>query len=292
MAATGIVALWNTCVGAFDLVAYGEHYEMEHQIIHAQLEVERVQLILWGEWVRLSNVGRGHPCPHLVIDSRLNRPEIRGHVMSILRCIENIFDDANALSEKYGLKKEVAGAIDDGSFLGQTEQSSAKVFGRGRQSSLGSIFRRVYSSVKKRSRDRQQTMPLMPETTWGSAWVITDKVKFLRMVAEIRAFNHGLACLFPDLTPKAANRLREEIEASGETRFVQLRMGIEVFTRDESLGALTCGLYVTSWASCRSASVYWEGGEGDFGSLWDEEYRGFVQIPHDALGKPLTWRNA
>ena len=83
--AVSMVTVWNSCVQAFDTIASGRRSGMDYEIIRVKLEVERIRLLTWGETVNLSKVPRGHPEPYLVIDSRLNREEIKDTVFATFR---------------------------------------------------------------------------------------------------------------------------------------------------------------------------------------------------------------
>ncbi|KAL1914536.1 uncharacterized protein VTP21DRAFT_8161 [Calcarisporiella thermophila] len=213
--AISMVTLWNNCVQAFDIIVQSRHYGMDYEIARVKLEVERTRLLTWGETVGLSNVQLGQPDPDLVIDSRLNRPEMWHTVMQLLGCIQHVFNDTNLLQKKYGLKQEPTSNIYDPSLPEKTRHLLAEDRS---QFILESVFKRAYASLQKSAKEYQQTTSMRRK----AAWAINDRAKFLSLIAEIRGFNDSLVSLFPDLKSRTAIRLREDIEASEEIRSLQL----------------------------------------------------------------------
>jgi len=209
--AVGMVALWNNCVQAFDVVAAGRRYGHDYEVIRVKLEVERIRLLAWGEAVGLAQVQKADSNPVPLIDDRLNKENMRTTVLRLLGCIEHIFKDSNALERKYGLKPESLRRGEDAISL--TDIST-----EGNQFILGSIFKHTYENLQKSAKNYSQNTPFKRKVTWA----ISDRSKFLALVGEIKGFNDSLVSLFPDVTHKANRAIHEEIDTSDEIRSLQL----------------------------------------------------------------------
>ncbi|KAG8810143.1 hypothetical protein FRC17_003072, partial [Serendipita sp. 399] len=221
--AVSMVTLWNTCVQAFDVVASGKTYGYDYEVARVKLEVERIRLLAWGEAVGLASVQRETPDPSTIIDARLNREAMRDTVLRLLGCIQHVFNDTNALQRKYGLKQEVSSSSPATIEGITTSLQQSLVVGISSDTQqqhliLGSIFKRAYTSLQKSAKEYQDNTPFRRKTKWA----ISDKAKFLRLIAEIKGFNDSLVHLFPDVMSKTNNTLREDIDNSDEIRSLQL----------------------------------------------------------------------
>lgn len=209
--AISMVTAWNACVQAFDTVSSARRIGFDHEIIQVKLEVERVRLLAWGEMVGLAIVQPGQSDPDRILDPRLNREDMRGTILKLLGCIQHVFNDTESLQRKYGLKRDIGATTGDSS-------STLMISPNDGQLVLSSIFKRAYTSLQKSAMVYQQKTPLKLKARWA----IGDRTKFLDLVAEIRGFNDSLVSLFPDITSKTAERLREDIDASDEVDSLQL----------------------------------------------------------------------
>lgn len=177
--AFGILSTWKTCVQVFDIVVQSREYAKDFETCRIKLEVERIRLMAWGDAIGLN----GTP------DERL-----QGHclqvVLQVLGGIQHIFENSDALRNKYGL----------------IEQSSPELQGK-----LPLWLRKASAGFKKASTQRQRASTVRLKTLW----VIHDRTKFLKMVTDVRDFNDSLRDLFPDLGIRDA--LRRELQARNVT---------------------------------------------------------------------------
>jgi ankyrin repeat protein len=193
---------------------------MDYEILRVKLEVERIRLLTWGEVVGLSDAQLDETNSRILIDQRLVREGVRSTVEELLGCIEYVFANAETLQRKYGLKEEPSQSI-------ESPGSAFQVGGLGdNQPVLGSIFGRAYAGMRKSAKEIQQAAPFKRKVTW----VISDKEKFSKLIAEIRGFNDSLESLFPDITRKAASKMLGEIGESNGIRDLQL---LQQATADE-----------------------------------------------------------
>lgn len=212
--ALGLVATWNVCVQAFDIVASGKRYGMDYEIARVKLEVERIRLFTWGETVGLADVQSGQANASISIDSRLVKEDVRSTVMRLLGCVEHVFSNAKSLRKTYGLKEEPFSPTQ----LEALQLSPSASTTEASHPILGSIFKRAYTGLRAAARENQQSASLKRKTTWS----ISDKGKFLALIAEIRGFNDSLERLFPDIMKRSSGKILSEIEVSDEIRPLQL----------------------------------------------------------------------
>lgn len=97
----GVAALWKTCVQVFDVVESGQRYGMDYELLRVKLDVERVRLLSWGEAIGLSDdysnlqgAGPSRPSLALRMDSRLQSENVNRAVISLLGCIQHLFENS------------------------------------------------------------------------------------------------------------------------------------------------------------------------------------------------------
>ncbi|KAK4451186.1 small glutamine-rich tetratricopeptide repeat-containing protein 2 [Podospora aff. communis PSN243] len=219
----GVAALWKTCVQVYEIVDSSRQFGMESEILSVKFEVERVRLICWGDVIGLQSLVSGeNPAPTALADPRLNRAEIRTAVVRLLGCIQHSFENTSRLQDQYGLQPSTV-APDAGPSL--TVSQTDRI--------LSSVFKRAYDNLRRVAGDRQRDTPLTRRTIWA----IRDRNKFLALVAELRGFNDSLESLFPDARAKAAEAMRNDIEAADGIRELQL---LQEATAGENNGVSEC----------------------------------------------------
>ncbi|GFF38100.1 predicted protein [Aspergillus udagawae] len=188
-----VATAWKTCVQIFEIVDTSRKYGWDYEVLRIKLEVERVRLLVWGDAVGLAGLNNSQIIP----DPRLRSREIQTMVMRVLGCIQNIFENSEALQNKYGLRP--------------TSRSPA------------SIFKSEYNTLLRSAKERQRSTNLTRKTlTRKTLWAVHDKRKFQSMVAEIKRFNENLKTLFPDVKIKAAETMRQDIGRSDQIQDLRL----------------------------------------------------------------------
>ncbi|KAK0654909.1 prion-inhibition and propagation-domain-containing protein [Cercophora newfieldiana] len=204
----GVAALWKTCVQIYEIVDSSRQYGMESEILSVKFEVERVRLICWGDAVGLQSLVSNDPASATASDPRLQRVEIRTAVVRLLGCIQQAFEDTSRLQERYGLQPSTASPVTAGVNLPVTQTDRI----------LSGVFKRAYENLRRVASDRQRDTPVTRRTIWA----VRDRNKFLALIAELRGFNDSLESLFPDAQAKAAQAMRNDIEAAEGIRELQL----------------------------------------------------------------------
>jgi hypothetical protein len=190
-----VATAWKTCVQIFEIVDTSRKYGWDYEVLRIKLEVERVRLLAWGEAMGLAGLNNSQIIP----DPRLRSREIQSMVMRVLGCIQNIFENSEALQNKYGLRPSASH---------KDKQVDL----------LQSIFKREYNTLLRLAKERQRSMNLARKTLWA----VHDKRKFQSMVAEIKGFNENLETLFPDVKIKAAEAMRQDIGRSDQIQYLRL----------------------------------------------------------------------
>jgi tetratricopeptide (TPR) repeat protein len=228
--AIGVAAMWQTAVAVYELVDSSRQYGMDYEILNVKFEVERVRLVCWGDAVGLkslvvsgnsneparSSMLGGTPAPsdpNAKLDPRLNRDEIRTAVLRLLGCIQHAFENTTVLQERYGLQP-VTGQVP----AGVLESGEAGLPPSQTQRILQGVFKRAYENLRRVARDRQRDTPLARRTVWA----VRDRNKFTALVAELRGFNDSLESLFPDAQARAAEAMRNDIDAAVGVRELAL----------------------------------------------------------------------
>ena len=212
----GVAALWETCVQIFDVVESGRRYGMDYELLRVKLEVERIRLFNWGEAIGLSDIVNGSNIgtagPSRVFTA--SRQDVRlwkedGTVMTLLGCIQHLFENSEQMQSKYGLQPATPRV--------GTQDTSA-IANSSNQSVLGAVFRKSYESLKRNARERQRTTTMTRRTIWA----IHDKKKFQAMVVELRGLNDSLESLFPGSRNKIVEVMRVDVNASENIVELQL----------------------------------------------------------------------
>lgn len=123
----------------FDIVDTGNHYGVDYEIFRVKLEVERIRLLEWGNAVGFGIAEQNTS----KLDARLERAEMRGTVLRLLGCVHHVFDEAERLQERYGLR-QITPAQHDNEL---------------RMLPLASIFKRAYEPLLKSSKIASSTHP-------------------------------------------------------------------------------------------------------------------------------------
>ena len=95
----GLAALFETCLRGFELFEQSKDFGRSYIILMTRLDAQKLLFIIWGETVGLSRANRSKTLD-LNEDTRTARL-IQRH----LECIRMIFEDADQLCSKYGVKK-------------------------------------------------------------------------------------------------------------------------------------------------------------------------------------------
>ena len=59
----GVVPAWENCVQVFEIIDLENRYFMDYEVLCDKLEVERIQPLVWGEAVGLSEAELSNPIP-------------------------------------------------------------------------------------------------------------------------------------------------------------------------------------------------------------------------------------
>jgi hypothetical protein len=128
-----VATAWKTCVQIFEIVDTSRKYGWDYEVLRIKLEVERVRLLAWGEAVGLAGLNNSQIIP----DPRLRSREIQSMVMGVFGCIQNIFENSEALQNKYGLRP--------------SESHKDK-----QVDLLRSVFKREYNTLLRSAKERQR----------------------------------------------------------------------------------------------------------------------------------------
>ncbi|KAK7179647.1 TPR domain containing protein [Paraphaeosphaeria sporulosa] len=196
----GIVALWKTCVDAFEVVDSSRNHGMEYELLRVKLEVERIRLHSWG-----NAIGLGEDDDNTFSDPRLKRRELADTVVQVLGCIHQLFENSNNLQNKYGLRPW---AVNTQDMLSSPQG----------QPILGAVFKKAYEALRKNARERQTTTRMSRKTMWA----IRDKQKFHTLIVEIKGFNDNLESLFVGSRARITEVIREDVESSASMEELHL----------------------------------------------------------------------
>lgn len=196
----GVVALWNACVQAFDVVDSSRKYGLDYELLRTRLEVEKFRLDKWGVAIGLRDADDNST--ELSPDSPLFTDRASGLVRQLLGHIQHIFDNSDRLQSTYGLKRseEDSAAVDQ-----------PRLF-------LATIFKKPYAKLQRDARERQRSANIGRRTLWA----ISDKSKFQVLVADVKGLIDSLENLFPGSKSKIAEDLRQDILHSADVAELQL----------------------------------------------------------------------
>jgi hypothetical protein len=74
-----LVALFKTCIEAFDYIQSGKSFSRDYRLLQVKLDVEKTRLLIWGDEVGLQD---GAPS-----SSRFRMPQVQRTIHNILNCI-------------------------------------------------------------------------------------------------------------------------------------------------------------------------------------------------------------
>jgi hypothetical protein len=144
----------------------------------------------------------------------LEEEEVRSAAMHLLGRLRGVFENPDTLERDYGLRQVSKSA--SGSHL-------QSVSLRGVGSSTSPIFKRVYGNAISLAADHDQQTAADKATKW----VIVDKKKFLRMIAEIKGLNDNLHSLKWHLKQHTMREIYDDIN---ETRDVKVLKFLQAAT--------------------------------------------------------------
>jgi Prion-inhibition and propagation len=201
---SGLIPLYKVCLQLFDLVEAGRTQGTDLEILSTMLEIERVRLCIWGQTVGLVSADGNSLDAHFSteLDGRLEDRRISSAVSDVLACMKRIFEDSDALKQKYGLQK-----------VGDVANSMV-IRGESGRIALRTTFKRTLERFNS-SISNQHNTNLISSTKW----IIVDKRRFEILVDDLRDFNDSLSSLLPDIDSftrqEIATVISESVDADG-----------------------------------------------------------------------------
>ncbi|KAL9620740.1 MAG: hypothetical protein Q9160_004753 [Pyrenula sp. 1 TL-2023] len=156
-----LAALFKACVEAFDLIQASRNQEVDFKKLKLRLHIEKCRLYIWGDSMGLTD-DTAHPNRIRLIDE-FRFPEV---VREILEVIFQLFNDSFKIRDKYGCRQATSDEL-----LLEADQ-------HGPISSLAASFSNFVI--------RASQFPNTSRTTQNIAWIIHDRKKFGKLVAEIK----------------------------------------------------------------------------------------------------------
>ena len=202
----GVVSLWKTCVGVFDVVGSSKTYGLDYEVPLVELEVERIRLLTWGNAAGLDESQPADGSRRRSSHSRFRVENVRNAVLSLLGYMQNVFEDSARLQTRYGLRRTEEIPEDKAN----SSSNSLMV--------LRGIFRTAYGPLRRSAKERQHSTPVTGKATRA----IYDQRKFKTMVEDVKGLNDSLEALFPDIKLKVTQEMRDDIDQSEEAESLGL----------------------------------------------------------------------
>ncbi|PWW72110.1 hypothetical protein C7212DRAFT_230471, partial [Tuber magnatum] len=175
----GVVGLFNTALEVFDYVQSAAAFGSTHEVLQVKIEVEKVRLLIWGQWIGLDGSAdqRGD-----AVNEVLDREYLKTAVAGLLVCFVKILEDSEGLRDRYGLVPRVDPGTGTGVEMENLDQQL-----------LGSTFKRTYDKFRGNPSRRQRDSTLALRMRWA----VADERRFRRLVEELKAINDSLNHLLP-----------------------------------------------------------------------------------------------
>ena len=172
--AIAILALSKDCVELLSYISVAQSLGRDYCILNTKIDLERAYLLRWATRLKLAT-------PHY--DRRLDDPLIGDPIISTLTAIQNLFQDASILKERYGLQ-EVQHYMESSTPSSDLSISAKRGFSFREQFERLSLVTR--EEVAKRS------------TFKKIRWAVHDKAKFEVLITDLSYFATRVNDLVPE----------------------------------------------------------------------------------------------
>ncbi|KFZ17767.1 hypothetical protein V502_04416 [Pseudogymnoascus sp. VKM F-4520 (FW-2644)] len=99
--ALGVLALFSTCVEAFNIVVSTKECSQDYEELSALLGLQRLRFEIWGESVGLPS-GRFNSQPKIPYNSSLDLPQVRPDIQRALENIRQLLGSVTTIDGRYG----------------------------------------------------------------------------------------------------------------------------------------------------------------------------------------------
>jgi Prion-inhibition and propagation len=200
LGAVGLAGLFSACVEYFVYVDTGRSYGRDLKILITKLEVEKTQLLIWGDAVGVLKPSGGDR------NSQIDRPWVTETIERILGCIQKIFADTSKKESSYGLEPISFPLLAD-------QNPTARV-----STNRMRVFESSYSQFKARSNTSQRQTSIVAKARWA----IHDRSKFQTMVSDLKELIDGLMDITPSIQPRAREMVQADINSLSNVASVRL----------------------------------------------------------------------
>ncbi|KAE8447329.1 hypothetical protein EG329_010887 [Mollisiaceae sp. DMI_Dod_QoI] len=214
---TGIktcIALFNLCVGLYDLIDRGGSYAKGHSGLATKLDVEKFRLLAFGEVLQIVDT----PTPARPTNNITTsiKPETWNLIERVLCSMKEVFDDVKALDKNYGLKEMKAV---------KSKKATSDLVAA---SSWTGPFAATFQRYQARILNVQKAASL----TTKARWAIHDGDKFKSLVEKLHGWNDDLDNILGSIQKIGLQRLIIEHEFQMMTEEDDLRTIEEVTAND------------------------------------------------------------
>lgn len=193
--------LFTTCIDCWELFDNARLSDKQYELLAIKLEVEKTRLLIWGD---AQGILEERPS-----EAFIRRSSIHSVVHRILKCINTVFEDSNALVERYGVVRVDGPAIE--------------AVAEHKLVTLSSRQMNRFRSVKKRLRITKREEPAI-SLVKGARWAVKDRQRFSDLVDDLRQYIDGLKAITETSQgPQEGRRMiYEEIQTLPDTADVEL----------------------------------------------------------------------
>ncbi|KAI3395293.1 hypothetical protein diail_1491 [Diaporthe ilicicola] len=176
--AVALVGTFKDCIDVFGMIAAARSLTDDAKIIRTKFDVEKMLLLQWAD-----RIGLVEPESY---DRRLDDPDLKRTIASVLECIKRLLSDGTALKDRYGLVDYHEARHDpifDACDKLETAASSKRL-----QRFIESFHKLTLSTDVPRREHSVSTR---------FKWVVRDKEKFASLMEELSYFISRLNALIP-----------------------------------------------------------------------------------------------
>ncbi|CZR53604.1 uncharacterized protein PAC_03484 [Phialocephala subalpina] len=204
------VALFNLCVGIYDLVDRGGSYGKDYTNLITKLDVEKFRLLTFGETTQL--IGFDTTIQTTPNRSNFNmvasiQPQTWELIARVLCSIKQVFDDMKSVDKRYGLKQVKVVSV---------KGASSDLI---TSSSPSGPFKDIFQAFQARI----TTVQTQEKMTNKARWAIYDGEKFKKLIERLHSWNDGLYNILGSIQKMGSYRLILEYELRKLTEIEDVR---------------------------------------------------------------------
>lgn len=206
----GLPAALNGCLQWFEYVQVGRNFGEDFAKCLLRLELAKLNLCMWSHAIGLSKDSVPEAKIQIPGDDYHSAEKTRKLIELTLEAVQNCFENAAKLSDRYKLKNNEEGT------------DSTAVVPYNPEIDLESSPRRVYQKLRKSS-DRLQGGFKIPKR---ARWALYDKKKFDRLIDDINGFINELTGLFPEQVEEQKRLCSAEFRETENDEDLRLLQGV------------------------------------------------------------------